>query len=137
MRFLNLLASQASCSTSPTVAFKKFVKWLRVLRRAPPKPRRQRSQAVLRKLCSTFYISAAHKEANILRTQMHSCNAASAFEMLGHRSHFICNAGPNLLPWINVTRQQWSIFSSLGSVEFRRRTTSLVRRRAGLLISVG
>lgn len=47
---------------SPTIAFKKFVKWLRVLRRAPPKPRRQRSQAVWRKHCRAFCISAAHKE---------------------------------------------------------------------------
>jgi len=33
---------------------------------------------------------------------MHCCNAALAVEKRGGRAQLGCNAGPNLLPWINV-----------------------------------
>ncbi len=40
--------------------------------------------------------------------KMHCCNAALAVEKLGDRAQLGCNAGPNLLPWINVYLQRWS-----------------------------
>jgi hypothetical protein len=46
------------------------------------------------------------KLANATLQKMHCCNAALAVEKLGDRAHLESNAGPNLLPWINVYLQR-------------------------------
>jgi len=42
------------------------------------------------------------KLADAALQKMHCCIAALAIEKLGGRAQLGCNAGPNLLPWINV-----------------------------------
>ena len=42
------------------------------------------------------------KLADAALQKMHCCIAALAIEKLGDRAQLGCNAGPNLLPWINV-----------------------------------
>ena len=42
------------------------------------------------------------KLADAALQKMHCCIAALAIEKLGDRAQLGCNAGPNLLPWVNV-----------------------------------
>jgi len=48
------------------------------------------------------------KQAIAALQKMYCCNAAFAVEKLGDRAQLGCNAGPNLLPWINVYLQRGS-----------------------------
>jgi hypothetical protein len=48
------------------------------------------------------------KQAIAALQKMHCCIAALTIEKLGDRAQLRCNAGPNLLPWINVYLQRWS-----------------------------
>jgi hypothetical protein len=48
------------------------------------------------------------KQAIAALQKMHCCNAALTIEKLGDRAQLGVNAGPNLLPWINVYLQSGS-----------------------------
>lgn len=88
-------------------------KWLRGLRRSPPRKRRQRSLAELKPNTAGILVTNSPQRIQSLifvlknmavaaLQKLQRCNAALAIEKLGGRAQLGFNTGPNLLPWINV-----------------------------------